>query len=448
MPAPSTGLTRLTVASAQRRVDVALPDGVPLAELLPDLLRRAGDGLADAGEEHGGWVLRRADGSGLAATASLAAAGVADGEVLHLVPARAEWPEVEYDDVVEAIASGARGLGAPWSGDATRVAAAVAAGALLAVAALTPVGAGLGSRALAIAAGLLLAGVLAARAYGEPLIGAALAAYSLPMAALGGPHLVGEGRVDAAGLLVGCAALAVWSVAGALGAGHGLWIFVGGATAGLLGSAAAATATGTSGASAAALLLVAVVVGTTVAPLLAVRLGRLPLPVVTLPAGAPDAAALAHRPPPGRVLAAVIRGDEMLTGLLVGLGLAAVGAGWALRDSGVAGLLLVAVAGVAMLLRARIFVTVRQRAPLLVAGVAVLAVPAAAGVWPGGAVGAPVLAAVAVLVAAAGARYRRRAPSPYLGRAADLADTLCLVSVIPIAAAVLGLYSRMRGLAG
>ena len=42
----------------------------------------------------------------------------------------------------------------------------------------------------------------------------------------------------------------------------------------------------------------------------------------------------------------------------------------------------------------------------------------------------------------------RRPPSPYLGRAADIVDALCLVSVVPIAAAVLGLYATMRGLSG
>jgi type VII secretion integral membrane protein EccD len=452
MPATSTGLTRLTVASARRRIDVALPDGVPLAELLPELLQRAGDGLADSGEEHGGWVLRRVDGTGLVATESLAAAGVRDGEILHLVPAREQWPEMEYDDVVEAIAAGARGLGAPWSGDATRIAAVVAAGFAVALATLSPAVGDLGSRALVIAAGLLIAGVLAARAYEEPLLGVALSAYALPLAAVGGPHLLDAGDVDAARLLVAGAALALWSVAAAVAVGHGLWIFVAGATAGLLGSAAAFAGAGTGAAPAAALLLVAVVVGSTGAPLLAVRLGRLPLPVVSLPAavtppaGAADAAALAPRPP-SRLLAAVARSDEMLTGMLAGFGLAAVGAGWVLRDAGVSGLVLIGVAGVAMLLRARAFVTVRQRVPLLASGVAVLAVPLASG-WRTGEVGSLVLGGVAVVTAAAGGYFRRHAPSPYLGRAADIVDTLCLVSVIPVAAAVLGLYGRMRGLVG
>ena len=86
MPAASTGLTRVTINSPQRRVDVALPDAVPLAELLPELLQHAGADLADDGQHHGGWLLRRGDGTPLAATAGLGAAGVRDGEVLHLAP--------------------------------------------------------------------------------------------------------------------------------------------------------------------------------------------------------------------------------------------------------------------------------------------------------------------------------------------------------------------------
>ena len=123
-----TGLARVTISAPQRRVDVALPEHVPLAELLPEVLRHAGEGLADDGERHGGWVLRRTDGTALSGGQGLQAQGVRDGEVLHLVPARAQWPELEYDDVVEAIAEGARRRGAGWTGAHTRVAAIVAAG--------------------------------------------------------------------------------------------------------------------------------------------------------------------------------------------------------------------------------------------------------------------------------------------------------------------------------
>lgn len=129
----TTGLARVTISAPQRRLDVALPEQVPLAELLPDVLRHAGVGLADDGEQHGGWVLRRTDGGVLATAQALLPQGVRDGEVLHLVPARAHWPELEYDDVVEAIADGARRRGGAWSPTATRVASLAGAAVPLAV---------------------------------------------------------------------------------------------------------------------------------------------------------------------------------------------------------------------------------------------------------------------------------------------------------------------------
>jgi nitroreductase len=58
------------------------------------------------------------------------------------------------------------------------------------------------------------------------------------------------------------------------------------------------------------------------------------------------------------------------------------------------------------------------------------------------------MAGTALVVALAGARYAERAPSPYLGRAADVLDALCVVSAVPLACAVLGLYSLVRSLAG
>jgi hypothetical protein len=50
---------------------------------------------------------------------------------------------------------------------------------------------------------------------------------------------------------------------------------------------------------------------------------------------------------------------------------------------------------------------------------------------------------LALMTVVAGATWSRRPPSPYLGRAADLLDTLVVVSVIPVACAVVGLYSAV-----
>src|SRR5262245_12161546 len=101
-------------------MDLAIPDSMLIGELLPHLLRHAGDGLGDEGERQGGWVLRRATGTVLEPTRSLVAQGVRDGDLLHLAPGRVDWPELAYDDVVEVIAAGARRGGRSWGNVATR----------------------------------------------------------------------------------------------------------------------------------------------------------------------------------------------------------------------------------------------------------------------------------------------------------------------------------------
>jgi type VII secretion integral membrane protein EccD len=164
-----TGLAKVTVSAAQRRIDVALPEHAPLAELMPQLLRHAGIGLADDGQAHGGWVLRRSDGAPLSGGAGLVAQGIRDGDVLYLRPGHGPWPELEYDDVVDEIAAGARRHGRPWDPSATRAASlAVAVVALLlgAVALLrAPHPDTLPGLVGLIAAALLtLGGVIAARA--------------------------------------------------------------------------------------------------------------------------------------------------------------------------------------------------------------------------------------------------------------------------------------------
>src|SRR3712207_9448512 len=101
------GLARVTISAPQRRIDVALPEHVPLAELLPEVLRHAGEGLADDGEKHGGWVLRRPGGGAFTPSQGLFPPGVRDGGGPHPVPAREERPQPEYAAPAEATAPGA-----------------------------------------------------------------------------------------------------------------------------------------------------------------------------------------------------------------------------------------------------------------------------------------------------------------------------------------------------
>jgi type VII secretion integral membrane protein EccD len=474
----TTGLTRVTITAAQRRVDVALPEQVPLAELLPEVLRHAGDGLADDGERHGGWLLRRTDGVALQASQALAVQGVRDGELLHLVPARAEWPELEYDDVVEAIADGARRRGTAWSGPATRGATLGGASVLLATGLFAVLRGApdwrLGAvAALAVAGLLTLAGVVASRAYGDGSAGAGLGAWSMPYAFVGGAVLVSTGDpvgvlapiawLGAPELLVGSVVLLLVAVLGVAGVGAGLRAFAAGVTVGLLGALTALLAYFLPAAGAAAILMSVLVCGIGVLPLLAIRFGKLPMPPITLPTGAEAAESFTvvggaldparERPERSRVFAAVARTEQLLTGMLVGHGVLAAAASLVLVvEGGVAGRLLTAVSAAALLLRSRLFVSVRQRVPLVAAGLAGIGILAVAWASRGDEIALLAVTAGALLLAlvtvTAGSTYSRRPPTPYLGRAADLADTLMVVSVVPVACAVLGLYGRARGLIG
>lgn len=495
----STGLARVTISAPQRRVDVALPEHLPLAELLPEVLRHAGEGLADDGEQHGGWILRRTDGAPLSPSQALLPQGVRDGEILHLVPARAQWPELEYDDVVEAIADGARRRGGAWSGRATRTATVTAAGVLLGVGLLAVLRAGpdrpvAAFAALGVAGLLTLAAVVASRAYGDGLAGTALSGYALPYAFFGGALLVATG--DPAGVvgpvawlgapeaLAGSVAMLLVAVLGAVGVAAGLRVCMAGASVGLLGALTALAGFFVPAGGAAAILMAVLVCAIGMLPLLAIRFGKLPMPPITLPTSAEEAegfrgpsaaagnvagldgvslgggtggkdglAAVRERPERDRVFSAVARTEEMLTGMLIGHAvLAAVAATLLVSAGGFAGRLLAAVAAIALLLRSRLFVTLRQRIPLVVAGLAGLAVLGVAllgrvdewgllGLVAGGLV-------LALVVVIAGASYADRPPTPYLGRAADLVDLVMVVSVVPVAAAVLGLYGRARGLLG
>jgi type VII secretion integral membrane protein EccD len=243
-----------------------------------------------------------------------------------------------------------------------------------------------------------------------------------------------------------------------------LRVFTAGIMIGLFGALTALVALLTSAAGAAAILLSALVCGIGALPLLAIRLGKMPTPPVTLPTGseaeqsftgaparssAMDAAR--ERPDRARVFAAVSRTEELLTGLLIGHALLCVGAFVVLASAGgLSAQILTGLAVAALLLRCRLFVTLRQRLPLITAGLFGLFTLGVDLLWGAGeamllGLGVTVLL-VALAAVAAGATWTRRPPSPYLGRAADLLDTLAVVAVIPVACAVIGLYGMASNL--
>jgi type VII secretion integral membrane protein EccD len=460
MPAPTSGLARITIRAPRRRLDLAVPDQVPLAEILPEVLRRAGETTPGGLEPGpGGWTLRRADGASLGGATPLAHQGVRDGDVLFLVPRSITWPEPTYDDVVEEIAANARRRGWAWDASATRLVSLAAAGlvllaGLVALLALGPTWTIPAVLATAVAVALLAAGCLVARAVGDAVVGAAAGGFALPYAAAGGALLLGGDaplrQLGLAHVLLGSVTLLFASMIGAIGVGFGLRIFAAGATAGAFGAVGALLGSVLGPDGAAAVLVVALVAGIGAAPVVAVRLGRLPLPVVSAEPELPGT----DPPDPDRVRAAVVRADELLAGSLLGISVVVLACAGVLGGrGGLAGPLLAGLAAVALLLRARLFPTVGARLPLLLAGLLGLALVAVATLARGGAlvrlagVGAASIAVVALLSVAATA-YRGRGPSPYLGRLGDVLDVLAVVGLAPVACAVLDLYAWVRGLAG
>jgi type VII secretion integral membrane protein EccD len=449
------GLARVTIDMSQRRVDLVVPEHVPIAELLPDLLRHAGEAVPDDGEHHGGWLLRRADGAALAGDASLHSIGVRDGEVLHLVPARLHWPEPEYDDVVETMAAAARGAGREWSAGATRSAGVVAAGLTLTVAFVVLVTSGppwtvAATVGLGAAALLTLAGTIAFRGYRASTVGMVLAGCALPYAFAGGALLFAVGGSGPLGwlqtgggaepqLLVGSTAVALSAAAGAVGVPTAARLFAAGTAAGFVGAASALLAFRLPATGAAAVTLSALVCAVGTLPWLAIRLGRLPLPVAST-----------DPPPEEQVHSAVRRTESLLSGMLLGHGTAALLAIVVLVvGAGTPGRLLALAGSASLLFRARQFVTVAHRVPLLgagAAGLSVLAVATLAGPPDRTPIAVTALVTLALTVIVASATYSVRPPSPYVARAVDIIDTALVVSVIPIACAVLGLYARVRNL--
>lgn len=439
---------------------MALPEHAAVAELLPGLLARAGEGLADDGVTGGGWQLRRVDGTAFDLDRTLGSHRVRDGEVLHLAPRRISWPELEYDDLVDAIATGSGHTGRAWGPRHTRLAglAAGAAAVLLGLIAVLRAGPPWTSPALwALGTAVLLfaAGVVLARAAGDADAGAVLAGVALPFAFAGGGLLL-AGRnpvteLSAGHLMLAGASLLLAGLVGYLGVTAAQALFAGAVTVGLLGVLAGwlGTIDGLAGYQIAAVVGGGLLALSTVFAPLALRLGRVPMPV--LPRSTADLVRDDPPPPLELVHAAVARADGLLTGMLTGASVVAMCCLVALAGSADASsVVMAAVLAVGFLLRARLYPILRQRVPLLVTGMfGAGCLVVGPGVTAAGLVFAgPLLLVVAAAVIAAGILLSTRAANPYLGRFAEYSEILVMVAIVPVACAVLGLYGYVRGLGG
>ncbi|MFI9385999.1 type VII secretion integral membrane protein EccD [Kutzneria sp. NPDC052558] len=446
---------RITVVTPRARVDVALPVQSTLAELVPQLVRLSG-AEGQASPDNPGWVLSRLGDSPFPPGLTVAAIGLRDGEVLHLSPRERQVVPLLFDDVVDAIASVAGTKTGAWAGNIARRSAQLAAVAALLGAAVL-LAAGLSGAWFAPAACgvfslvLLLSGGALARAYGDSGSGVACAAAGVGAALLAGLTAVPpfQASLEVASIAAGLAAVTGYGVLAEVILSDRLPWFGGLAVAAGFGTIAAAFVllSGVSVAGPAAVLAAVVTALAALAPMLALRLGKLPLPRV--PADI-DSFRAEEEPTLGPdVLDQTANAERILTGLLAALALTAVGGVFALlaNDSPWSAAL-AGVLGMVWLLRSRSYAGTAQRLVLLLAGLAMLGrLGAWLVTWQHG-----VLVAVAVLIVAAvlclahATRVRRNRRSPYWSRMMDIAEFLGLIAVVPLVGAVLNVYVVVRGM--
>ena len=177
-------------------------------------------------------------------------------------------------------------------------------------------------------------------------------------------------------------------------------------------------------------------------PAAAFRLARFPLPPV--PASAEDLRDDALLAPLDRVRDRAAAADRIVAGAVCGVGLIGAGAEVALGlDHGVLPTVMAAVLACVLLLRSRVFPGRPQRLWLIIPGYGGLVLP---GATAGRLSAVLVLAAGAALVIGVGGWLPGHRPSPFWGRAADVADTLLIVSLVPLALGVAGILSYVHGL--
>ncbi|MGW1056892.1 type VII secretion integral membrane protein EccD [Micromonospora rubida] len=449
------GLSRITIVAPRTRMDLALPADVPLADLLPTLLRHAGEDLADDGVRHGGWSLARLGGQPLDGGRTAAQLGLRDGEVLYFTPRAAAAPEIVFDDVVDAVATATNQRPGSWQVGTTRSFSVLFAAAALSVGALAALFAGPPQlpgaiAALLVAVALVVSAAVLSRAAGDSRTGSVLALAGIGHAATGGLLVLAGDRtlteLASPHVLLAATAVVVFGAVAALAVGDRLPLFFGATAVGAaVGLGAVVSLTFSAGAPAAAAVVATVAFAALPAlPMASYRLARLPVP--SIPTGPDDLKTDTETVDGRRVLRLSERADAFLTGLLWTVALLVLGGEFVLAlDGRLPSTLLCLVLALLSLLRARPFIGRAQRTPVLLAGTLGLGLAAAAtfaagstalrlGVVLGGLVVAAVISLIYGLTVA-GKRI-----SPVWGRLLDIVEIMLIISLVPLAAWVCGLY--------
>ncbi|MER6915459.1 type VII secretion integral membrane protein EccD [Streptomyces sp. NPDC000594] len=478
-PSPSaTGFCRVTVVAPDGRVDVALPEDIPVADLYPEILRLSGQSPTPGAPV--GYHLVRRDGTVLDSARSLGTQRILDGELLSLRPFAESLPPAVFDDVTDAVATAVVRDRSLWSDALMRGAGLLAGSVLLLLLAFVLWSSepghdmnGLQGILAAVAAVLLLAlACVRARVYDDRAAAVALGLGAMANAAVAGSGLLppadgqGIGRLH---FLLACAAVLVVAVVLTIVSPGGDGPFVAFVLASALGALAtfAALSFRLEPIETAAICAPLAVGTLAFLPGLATRFARLPIgfdPPRTAIGSGHDSDTEPGPVDSTRIAAQARRGHELLVGLVGGCALVAVGAVAVLgfSDNPWAQLLALAT-GIALLMRAHLFRYTAQVGCALAAGLASLVLlglglslnpPAALlrdalrgdsgaldlrTIWLAAAV-----AGVAALVTAIGLIVPRAGVTPFWGRFLEIAETCVLLTLIPLSLAVFDVYHAIR----
>ncbi|MFI9027298.1 type VII secretion integral membrane protein EccD [Streptomyces sp. NPDC053560] len=473
----STGFSRVTIVAPDSRIDVALPDDIPAADIYPEILRLSGQTPAEGAPV--GYHLVRRDGTVLDGARSFSAQRILDGEVLILRPFGESLPPAVFDEVSDAVATAVTRDRTLWSDDLLRVAGLTGGGVLLSLMALVlwfadPVRHDMHGLAgiLATVAGVLLVALSAVRArvYDDRAASVALGLGALPNVMVAGTALLpladghGVGRLQ---FLLGCVAVLIASAVLIAASPGGGGPFVASAFAAAVGTLATfiAVLAELRPADVAAVCVPFVIGVIAFLPGLSARFARLPIgyePPRTGGYDDPDASADGPGPVDAeRIADQARRGHDMLVGLVGGCAAVLTVAAGVLGFSGSAwGQGLALAAGLGTLLRARLFRYTSQVICALVAGLAVLSLLAV-----GLAVNSPAtlpgaqnafdiriiwlsvtIAVLAAVITAIGLVVPSKGLTPFWGRMAELFENLVLLSLVPLCLAVLDVYSSVRSM--
>ena len=113
-----TAYSRVTVVTAERTIDLALPSSLPLADVLPQVMRYAAPSAVDGSPTS--WTLARLGGNPLSLSQTLGDAGVLDGDVLELRGTAADVRPAAVEDVRDTVEDSVDASGGVWSTVTTR----------------------------------------------------------------------------------------------------------------------------------------------------------------------------------------------------------------------------------------------------------------------------------------------------------------------------------------